>query len=227
MSKTWAEKAAIKRASGICVKCSEPAKPGYTKCQRHLDARKRDGACRECGKECPGLKTCPACSERSRLRKKELRRERREKGLCFRCGMPAIPNNCQCETCWYKHTAQRHLGQRSLWVDLKQKMLDQGHRCVYSGLPIREGVDAALDHRVPRSRGGPNTIDNLQWVHYSVNTLKARFSEQRFLELVCTIARHQQDSPGVDSRGHQGCRTVRPPAFHGDEGQPSPPPHAP
>ncbi len=46
-----------------------------------------------------------------------------------------------------------------------------GNRCQYTGAWLRPD-EGSLDHVVPRSRGGPDTWENLVWSSKQVNTRK-------------------------------------------------------
>jgi 5-methylcytosine-specific restriction endonuclease McrA len=46
-----------------------------------------------------------------------------------------------------------------------------GNRCQYTGALLRPD-EGSLDHVVPRSRGGPDTWENLVWSSKQVNTRK-------------------------------------------------------
>jgi 5-methylcytosine-specific restriction endonuclease McrA len=63
----------------------------------------------------------------------------------------------------------------------------QGFRCSYSGLPLKIGVNAQVDHKVPRSRGGTNNVENLHWVDGQVNRMKTDFTHEEFLAMCTTV----------------------------------------
>ncbi len=71
--------------------------------------------------------------------------------------------------------------------DLLAKIESQGFRCALSGLPITPET-ASLDHIVPVSEGGSHSVANLQWVHTSVNVMKARLSQMEFIETCKKVA---------------------------------------
>jgi len=56
----------------------------------------------------------------------------------------------------------------------------QGGRCGLTGVPL-DGVRPHLDHIVPRSRGGADTIGNLRFVHPMANHAKGAQSDAVFL----------------------------------------------
>lgn len=41
----------------------------------------------------------------------------------------------------------------------------------------------SLDHRVPRARGGDDTIENLRWVSFAANRAKSALTDEEFLEM--------------------------------------------
>jgi 5-methylcytosine-specific restriction endonuclease McrA len=61
-----------------------------------------------------------------------------------------------------------------------------GNRCQYTGAFLRPD-EGSLDHVVPRSRGGPNTWENLVWSSKQVNTRKGnRLPHEAGLKLIRT-----------------------------------------
>ena len=59
---------------------------------------------------------------------------------------------------------------------------DQEFRCALSGMKLTPKM-ARLDHKVPVSKGGDDSVDNLQWVHEEINRMKGTMDNQEFLEL--------------------------------------------
>jgi len=68
-------------------------------------------------------------------------------------------------------------------TQLKEQLALQQYRCALSGMKLTK-EEAELDHIVPVSEGGTNDINNLQWLHYSVNRMKGTMSQDEFL-LIC------------------------------------------
>jgi 5-methylcytosine-specific restriction endonuclease McrA len=52
------------------------------------------------------------------------------------------------------------------------------------------GKNTALDHLVPRSKGGTDTIANLQWVDESANIMKWDYMEEEFIANVVAVCKH-------------------------------------
>jgi 5-methylcytosine-specific restriction endonuclease McrA len=63
----------------------------------------------------------------------------------------------------------------------------QEYRCQLSGT-LLEPSTAALDHKVPVSLGGTDSIENLQWVSYDVNRAKGSMSQEDFITMCKRVA---------------------------------------
>ena len=69
-----------------------------------------------------------------------------------------------------------------------------GNRCQYTGALLRPD-EGSLDHVVPRSRGGPDTWENLVWSAKDVNQRKAdRLPHEAGLKLL-TVPRAPKELP--------------------------------
>ena len=76
------------------------------------------------------------------------------------------------------------------WVQLKAKLGSQQYMCAYTGEKLVPGVNASIDHLVPRSRGGNDAPDNLHWVSFRVNVMKGDMTHEEFLALCKLITAH-------------------------------------
>lgn len=68
---------------------------------------------------------------------------------------------------------------------------------MYSGRRLVPGQNASLDHLVPRSRGGTDTLENLQWVDLKVNLMKTDLMHDEFLALCAQICATHGVKTGV------------------------------
>jgi 5-methylcytosine-specific restriction endonuclease McrA len=71
---------------------------------------------------------------------------------------------------------------------LSRAWYNQRGRCAYTGKQL--GRDAQVDHKVPVSRGGTNTADNLHWVTAAANFVKRDKTHDEFLALCLDIAHY-------------------------------------
>lgn len=65
--------------------------------------------------------------------------------------------------------------------NLEDRLEAQGYRCSVTGLDLTPQT-ASLDHIIPHSEGGTNTMDNVQIVHREVNRIKGSLSMQELFE---------------------------------------------
>lgn len=193
-----AKKSAAER-DGLCVICRKPW-IGRTKscdeCKRKTNttwaARREDKLiCVRCLKvnRQNGLKTCIACNK---LRREEAFRVRKEKealGVCVTCRKErGTPYGLYCVECKLKADAIEYLGQKSMWRSLWDMYVKQGCKCAYTGQAIFIGGNASIDHIIPRSKGGTDTIDNLQWVTWTVNRSKNDMTHEEFVRMCEVIS---------------------------------------
>ncbi len=64
--------------------------------------------------------------------------------------------------------------------ELMKLIKSQDYRCALSGEKLTPKT-AELDHKMPRSKGGCDTIDNLQWLDRSINRMKGQLSTEQFI----------------------------------------------
>jgi CRISPR/Cas system Type II protein with McrA/HNH and RuvC-like nuclease domain len=77
-------------------------------------------------------------------------------------------NKSWCESCWLKKVSLQYTGAKNNWLKLKNKLISQKYKCIYSGEKLILGINASIDHIIPKSLGGADNINNLQWVDYRI-----------------------------------------------------------
>ena len=65
----------------------------------------------------------------------------------------------------------------------------QSYKCALTGQAITP-EDSHLDHKTPLSRGGDNSLGNLQWIHKDVNKAKGDMTNDEFTRMCRKVARH-------------------------------------
>jgi len=150
--------------------------------------RMRLGLCRCCGRpRDTAHTTCSACAARAAPRRRINARNRISSGTCLRCGVPATAGQC-CEKHWVYVIANNALRHCKLWKEALALLELQDRKCAYSGEPLIAGVNASLDHKTPRSRGGADTLENLQWVTKQINRMKTDMTDEEFRTMCRLIA---------------------------------------
>lgn len=149
--------------AGLCVNCASP---------RDTDRQ-----------------LCADCRAKSAQYFKQLASSRARQGLC-RCGSNAnifegVPI---CTNCWFKRIALMTTGSKRNGQAIQLLFEQQRGKCAYSDELLIPGQNACIDHKVPRSRGGTNDIDNLQWVTKTINRIKGTMTHEEFVALCCHIA---------------------------------------
>lgn len=178
-----------------CTYCKkQPAADGKKKCETcfekvrtitNLSRRKTKerGICYRCGVNPLTTHTiCETCRIKHKAGIDYYKNERITKGLCAECGrFPFSGNAKSCETCILKAMAKAHFKDVRKWTVLRE-LFDVISTCPYSGIKLTLGINASLDHKIPRSKGGTDDIENLQFIHIWCNTMKSNLSETEFLE---------------------------------------------
>jgi len=105
-------------------------------------------------------------------------------GLCIGCAQPATAGR-YCDEHWFRTIGTRHrLHVMNGGIDLLRRIWDeQNGICELTGETLVRGVNASLDHRVPKSKGGDNSRSNLRWVHKIANTIKKDLTDEEFIAL--------------------------------------------
>ena len=65
----------------------------------------------------------------------------------------------------------------------------QSYKCALTGQELTPET-SHLDHKIPLSRGGDNSLGNLQWVHKDVNKAKGDMTNNEFAAMCRSIVRH-------------------------------------
>ena len=179
------------RSKGLCS-CGEITANDKKRCNKCIinanarrkerrNLRKLNKTCTECATPTNGKNLCDKCKELHKLFINKIKQERIEKKVCVRCGKNAAIHDLQnCIICTLKSLAFDIWNDRKRWQDLLDLFNKQNGICPYFKEPIEIGLNAALDHKVPKKLGGSNDISNLQWVHKIANTMKWDLIEEEF-----------------------------------------------
>ena len=77
---------------------------------------------------------------------------------------------------------------RATYKDVAHLWHEQRGRCALTGRPLtREG--AQLDHIIPKTRGGGDNVENLQWLCREANIAKRAMTDDEFIALCSDVMR--------------------------------------
>jgi len=184
------------RQEGKCVKCHEPWSGSTLRCVRCKQEAREKWAGKSVKRHCvrcagpkdETYKICKKCRAKLRGEARIRRIELIKAGRCTGCGGARQGSILWCETCALKSQSRKWLGDYRRWSELKALLETQNHQCAYTGEVLVVGHNAAVDHKIPRSRGGSGEITNLQWVTYAVNASKWNLMHDEFLTICHSVA---------------------------------------
>ena len=150
--------------------------------------------CNGCGAhlENAEFKLCEKCRQYHRSYSNKTRSARMERksetGSCAACSAQAMGKSRYCK----KHFLENILCKYGVPTDeyalFWEKLEQQKFLCYYTGTEIIPGINASIDHRLPRSRGGKNDITNCVWCDRNINAFKRDATDEEFINLCKRIA---------------------------------------
>lgn len=170
----------------LCVNCGKnPQLENFTQCEncknrqkKLLKIRTQKGLCGRCGKpKVEGKFFCQDCLNKDC----EKRKRKKEAGICYSCKNVAVENRSKCAECFMKAMAKQAGTTAEILKDIWN---EQNGICTYSGRKLIIGINASVDHKMPKSKGGNNDSSNLQFVHKTVNFAKNNLLENDFIQLI-------------------------------------------
>ena len=167
------------KSKTMCASCC--LKMSHKQSKRLADA-KANGLCTTCIKVKPetATNTCNKCKQHNKNRVKR----NRANGKCGNCGKLSIkPKIYLCEKCWFKLCAYNNLGTRNRWEEIQDLFYKQNQICMITGTKLNLGENTSLDHIIPKSRGGSNELENLQWITTKANHFKNDKTMKELIEL--------------------------------------------
>ena len=201
-------------AAGLCKDCGTERGPSGTTrfcrpcANRHSERQSARKArlraewadagslvCNNCGVALPdaSFKSCSKCRESHRaawaVTSSALRARKEASGVCIRCSKAAMRPTRYCRWHIMDNSLRKHGISSDQYDVFWQKLESQGFRCYYTGDPLIPGVNASIDHLVPKSRGGSGSdIENCVWCDRDINALKNDWTKAEFIARCKSIA---------------------------------------
>lgn len=197
-AKTMANNTRIKkrvRELGFCEDCRKPWKGLTKRCEECKDRQREKWSKRADERYCVRCveprdskhKACSKCRKHMRQIHKVRRSKFRSEGKCIQCGVPCDAHGQYCSKHIFQAAARRWLGDSKLWNELKDLFESQNGFCALTGEKLIIGDNASVDHKTPRSKGGEDRIENLQWVTMLVNRAKSDLNNEEFVEMCRSV----------------------------------------
>ena len=159
-------------------------------------SRAEAGVCFGCGGavEDPTYCHCVECRTTHAARSTKSRKKRVDSGTCTVCSLPCVAAKL-CLRHWFGRVASSNTGSRANWPVVESLWQEQNGKCAYSGEVLVPGTNASLDHKTPRSRGGSDDRENLQWVTWKINRMKTDMTHDEFVSLCGLITTRSTATP--------------------------------
>lgn len=198
----------VRRATGMCDSCGKRNRHGgFAQCEvcinrkkERSDSMKEKGVCQKCSQpaEKKGSYYCNKCGSEKNKIFTEKRLSRIAAGQCCVCNSNALEKSVFCEDHYFKHKARANLKDGKRCGELKELFYKQNGRCAITGLPMvlggsvmgdddYTGDAASVDHKIPKSLGGDNSPENIQWILSWVNNMKSNYTMVDFVSKIGII----------------------------------------
>ncbi len=151
--------------------------------------------CARCPRPAVGYR-CTACVDKARAASRADYKRRLRVGQCVSCSDRATAG-IFCTDHWFKNIGVPHkLTIKNGGISmLKEIWQAQDGRCAVTGVQLRPGIDASLDHIAPLAKGGATVRPNLRWVTLTVNHMKWDLSDEEFVSMCKLIAERSVKKP--------------------------------
>lgn len=174
------------KLSSVEVSCSDCKLKDLENHRKRQILWQESGLCESCGKvkEDSTKTKCSTCLIINCDIKTKTYESRKSKGFCVKHDGEPATIGLYCRECWFKCITSSALGTQLYYKEVMRLWDDQKGLCAFSGVILVPGVNASLDHKIPRSAGGLDEISNLHWVDINLNRLKWDQNYSEFLNAI-------------------------------------------
>lgn len=180
---------------GTSTHCPSCAKKSSNRSAQYVKERREKwklaGLCYQCGKEKETEKLrCDKCHEKLMAYNYKTRKKREasrlEGSVCYQCGGKIVHGEHKlCEICLLKQYAYGATKKSGNWEYLRDLLAHQNYKCAYTGEAITFGLNASIDHIIPKSHRdypGDKDLSNLCWTTKKTNIVKNNLSKDELIE---------------------------------------------
>jgi hypothetical protein len=172
-------------------------------CKNTRLKRLATGKCFSCGDMRDSTRiNCPKCRQKQGQAAIKRRIVRHTNGLCVICGDVSVIGARRCKKHWFQSIASSNLKTTRFASALEDLFLSQGGQCAYTNKKLTPGINASLDHKIPKSRGGTNELSNLQWIDEQINRMKNDMTHEEFIAFCIMIAKQAPMATSGCARQH-------------------------
>ena len=150
------------------------------------------GLCTGCGRPRLCETRCQLCDDCARALSewaKSRTKQHREEGLCIKCNHSRAEfSRSYCQKHWFERTSANRTGTTKNGPAIQDILQKQEYKCAYTGIPLKLGYNAQLDHKTPVALGGTNELSNLHWIDKEINLMKGKHTHKGFMKLCRLIS---------------------------------------
>lgn len=152
-----------------------------------------------CSKDCDIMwktaqKPCPDCGH-TRCKQHARKKQQRWRATATKQELKAKSMQVA-----YRNATDR---RSTLSLDEARKIIVNPPTCPYCQQQIK-WQDLSIDHKLPRSRGGSSTPDNLIWVDLKCNIMKGNLTDHEFVKLMEFLKNYPEMLESVSVRLRAG-----------------------
>ncbi len=162
----------------------------FTGSNEYKQRRYDKGFCVNCSVKRDSEKAlCVDCRNAQKITAQKRHEQRKIENKCTGCGHKISGQRAgqKCLRCWFSHVAVVSLGTRDKGEGIARLFFEQRGQCAYTNEKLIPAKNACLDHKIPRTKGGSNDLDNIHWVTKDINRVKGNKTHDEFLALCRNI----------------------------------------
>lgn len=119
--------------------------------------------------------------------------EKKKLKVCTKCGKVTGNDTSFCRQCYFNDLAYKHTGDKNNGPKLLEMLEKQENKCAFTDKKLVYGKNLSVDHKIPTSRGGKKSLDNVHFVDKDLNRTKNDLTCEEFINLCHYISNKFKD----------------------------------